>query len=64
LNHKTNGELPSIGSKHLFSTFKTDLSIAALLDYAGSNVVLNIFPSVDTGTCAASVKILMQKQML
>jgi thiol peroxidase len=39
-----------------FQLSKTDLSIAALLDYAGSNVVLNIFPSVDTGTCAASVK--------
>jgi thiol peroxidase len=54
---KTNGELPSIGSKAPdFQLSKTDLSIATLQDYAGSNVVLNIFPSVDTGTCAASVR--------
>mgnify|MGYP000879856147 CR=1 FL=1 len=53
----TNGELPKIGSKAIdFQLIKTDLSTASLADYAGSKVVLNIFPSVDTGTCATSVR--------
>lgn len=54
---KTSGELPKVGSKAPnFQLVKTDLSIATLADYSGSKVVLNIFPSIDTGTCAASVK--------
>lgn len=53
----TNGELPKTGSKAPeFQLIKTDLSTATLADYAGSKLVLNIFPSVDTGTCAASVR--------
>ncbi|MDP5098126.1 MAG: thiol peroxidase, partial [Flavobacterium sp.] len=32
------------------------LGTATLADYNGSRVVLNIFPSIDTGTCAASVR--------
>jgi thiol peroxidase len=32
------------------------LSIATLADFKGSKLVLNIFPSIDTGTCAASVR--------
>jgi thiol peroxidase len=53
----TSGELPKVGSKAPnFQLVKTDLSIATLADYAGSKVVLNIFPSIDTGTCAASVR--------
>jgi thiol peroxidase len=35
---------------------KTDLSEVTLNDFKGKKVVLNIFPSVDTGTCAASVR--------
>ena len=54
---KTSGELPQIGSKAPdFKLVKTDLSTASLQDYAGTKLVLNIFPSVDTGTCAASVR--------
>ncbi len=54
---KTSGELPKTGSKAPdFQLVKTDLSIASLSNFAGSNIVLNIFPSVDTGTCAASVR--------
>jgi thiol peroxidase len=34
----------------------SDLSTASLADYKGSKVVLNIFPSLDTATCAASVR--------
>lgn len=54
---KTSGELPKIGEKAPnFSLIKTDLSASSLAEYAGSKVVLNIFPSIDTGTCAASVR--------
>lgn len=53
----TNGELPKVGSKApQFNLVKTDLSEVTLADFAGSKLVLNIFPSVDTGTCAASVR--------
>jgi len=51
------GELPQIGSQAPdFILTKTDLSKSTLSDYKGSKVVLNIFPSIDTGTCAASVR--------
>lgn len=54
---KTSGELPKIGSQAPeFKLVKNDLSIVSLADYAGIKLVLNIFPSVDTGTCAASVR--------
>jgi thiol peroxidase len=53
----TLGTLPAIGSKAPeFQLTKNDLSTVKLSDYAGSRVVLNIFPSVDTGTCAQSVR--------
>ena len=53
----TNGELPKICSKAPdFSLVKTDLSIATLADFSGSKLVLNIFPSIDTPTCATSVR--------
>jgi thiol peroxidase len=58
----TTGELPSVGSKAPnFNLVKTDLSIATLADFAGSKLVLNIFPSIDTGTCATSVRTFNQK---
>ncbi|MEM0542930.1 thiol peroxidase [Flavobacterium sp. j3] len=58
----TNGELPKVGSKAPdFKLVKTDLSIAPLADYAGSKLVLNIFPSIDTGTCATSVRTFNEK---
>lgn len=54
---ETIGELPEVGSKApSFELVKTDLSTTSLADYAGKKVVLNIFPSVDTGVCAASVR--------
>ena len=53
----TSGEIPMAGSKAIdFKLVKGDLSIATLADFAGSKLVLNIFPSIDTGTCAASVR--------
>ena len=54
---KTSGELPIIGSKAPeFKLIKNDLSIATLTDYKGIKLILNIFPSIDTVTCAASVR--------
>jgi len=53
----TSGELPKTGSEATqFQLVKTDLSVASLSDFAGSKLVLNIFPSIDTGTCATSVR--------
>lgn len=52
----TTGNLPKTGQNAQdFSLTKGDLSTATLADYKGKRVVLNIFPSVDTGTCATSV---------
>lgn len=39
-----------------FSGVKSDLSETGLSDFKGKKVILNIFPSIDTGTCAASVR--------
>ena len=53
----TNGELPKTGTKAPnFSLIQNDLSETSLADFAGSKLVLNIFPSIDTGTCATSVR--------
>jgi len=53
----TIGELPAVGSNLKdFELVKNDLSKVSLKDFAGSKLVLNIFPSLDTGTCAASVR--------
>ena len=53
----TSGELPKIGTKLAdFKLVKNDLSIATLSDFSGKKLVLNIFPSIDTGTCATSVR--------
>lgn len=53
----TSGELPKIGTQLAdFKLVKNDLSIATLADFSGKRVILNIFPSIDTGTCAASVR--------
>jgi thiol peroxidase len=58
----TNGELPQVGSKATdFSMIQTDLSTATLATFAGSRLVLNIFPSIDTGTCATSVRTFNEK---
>ena len=53
----TIGNLPEVGTKAPeFTLVKDDLSIKTLSDYKGKKVVLNIFPSLDTPTCAASVR--------
>ena len=54
---KTTGELPAIGSKAPdFKVTKTDLTDTTLSDYKGKNIVLNIFPSIGTRVCSASVR--------
>ncbi|NCC51939.1 MAG: thiol peroxidase [Spartobacteria bacterium] len=51
------GKLPAIGSKAPdFKLVKTDLSDLTLDDLEGARVLLNIFPSLDTPVCAASVR--------
>lgn len=53
----TLGNLPGVGAKAPnFTLVKNDLSEAKLSDYSGKNLILNIFPSLDTGVCAASVR--------
>ncbi len=53
----TLGNLPKIGTKAPnFTLTNTDLSDISLSDFKGKNIILNIFPSVDTGTCATSVR--------
>ena len=53
----TSGNLPAIGSKlPAFSVLDADLAEVTGAQFAGKNLVLNIFPSVDTGVCAASVR--------
>ena len=54
---ETVGNLPSVGSPAPdFTVVKPNLSEVSLKDYAGKRLVLNIFPSVDTPTCAMSVR--------
>ncbi len=51
------GQIPAQGSKAAaFSLVAKDLSDVALSQFAGKRKVLNIFPSIDTGVCAASVR--------
>jgi thiol peroxidase len=53
----TNGELPEVGSKTPdFRLTKGDLSDVSLADFAGKKRLLNIVPSLDTPTCAASAR--------
>jgi thioredoxin-dependent peroxiredoxin len=55
----TIGDIPPVGANLdniQFKLTKTDLSDVGLEDFRGKKVVLNIFPSLDTGICAASVR--------
>lgn len=54
---QTVGNLPAVGMEApSFKLVKTDLSEASMQDFAGKNIILNIFPSLDTSVCAASVR--------
>ena len=53
----TSGDLPAVGSAAPpFTLTKADFSGVASSDLAGRQVILNIFPSIDTGICATSVR--------
>lgn len=53
----TSGELPGVGSAlPSFELVGTDMAPVTNADFAGKKLVLNIFPSVDTGVCAQSVR--------
>lgn len=53
----THSDLPSVGQYiPNFSLTQTDLSTADLENFKGKRVIFNIFPSVDTGVCAASIR--------
>lgn len=53
----TSGDLPEVGSSAPdFSLTGPDLGPIQSSDFAGQRVVLNIFPSIDTPTCATSVR--------
>lgn len=54
---ETIGSLPATNTAApAFTLTKTDLAPASLEEYAGKTVILNIFPSIDTPVCAASVR--------
>lgn len=54
---QTNGKLPVVGSQAPdFTLVGGGLQEIHLSDYKGKRVLLNIFPSLDTSTCAASVR--------
>jgi thiol peroxidase len=58
----TVGHLPEKGSKAKnFTLVADDLSEKSLSDFSGKKIILNIFPSVNTGVCAASVRTFNQK---
>jgi thiol peroxidase len=51
------GDFPAVGAQaHAFSLVGKDLADVTLASFAGKRKVLNIFPSVDTSTCATSVR--------
>lgn len=53
----TSGDLPLIGTDAPdFELTGSDLGTVTLGDFAGRKLVLNIFPSIDTGVCATSVR--------
>jgi thiol peroxidase len=53
----TSGDLPRVGSQApAFTLTRTDLAEITPADYKGQRLVLNIFPSIDTPTCATSVR--------
>lgn len=54
---QTSGNLPQVGgTAPAMNLVKNDLSEVTLANYAGKKKIVSIFPSLDTGTCAASVR--------
>lgn len=62
ITHKGNpihtaGDLPAVGATAPdFTLTRGDLSDVRMIDFAGKRIVMNIFPSIDTGICATSVR--------
>ncbi|MCL2597593.1 MAG: thiol peroxidase [Paludibacter sp.] len=51
------GVLPQVGEQAPdFKLVTGELAEVTLMDFAGKHIVLNIFPSIDTGVCATSVR--------
>jgi thiol peroxidase len=58
----TVGELPTVGSPApAFTLTGGNLADVTLGDFAGKSLVINIFPSIDTGVCQASVRAFNEK---
>jgi len=58
----TNGNLPETGQPAPeFNLVQTDMTSTTLNDFRGKKLVLNIFPSVDTGVCATSIRTFNEK---
>ena len=54
---QTCGNIPAVGSKAPEAVLTGgDLADVKISGFAGSNIVLNIFPSVDTSVCATSIR--------
>jgi thiol peroxidase len=54
---QTNGDLPKVGTELAdLKLVNADLKDVTLHEFAGKKKVLNIFPSIDTATCAMSVR--------
>ncbi len=59
---QTVGDLPAVGSPvPSFTVTGNNLADVTAADFAGKNLVLNIFPSIDTPTCATSVRTFNQR---
>lgn len=53
----TVGELPAVGSQApAFTLVSAEMAEVTLAGLAGKRVILNIFPSIDTGVCATSTR--------
>ena len=58
----TSGDLPAVGSAApAITVTKRDLSALTLEDLKGQRVVISVFPSIDTPTCASSVRAFNQR---
>ncbi len=58
----TAAALPAVGTKAPeFAVTDTQLGTVSLANHAGKKVIINVFPSVDTGVCALQLKTFSQK---
>lgn len=56
------GQFPQVGEQVAnFTLVANDLAEVQLADFAGKRKILNIFPSIDTGVCATSVRVFNEK---